>query len=177
MQREIWRDIKDYEELYQISNLGNIRSKKNCLNKKPSITNVGYYVVGLYNGKNKNYLVHRLVAQAFISNPNNYSDVNHKDGNKLNNNVNNLEWCSHKSNMVHARDILGVKTGPKGYIGKNSKLSKKVVQLDKNDNIIKIWDSISDVERELKISNGNICSCIKGKYHTSGGYKWKYYEI
>lgn len=177
MQREIWKDIKGYEDKYQISNFGNIRSKEynititnkygttflkkyNATYKKPTIANTGYYVVVLYNNKkHRTYLIHRLVAEHFIENPNNCECVNHIDGNKLNNNISNLEWCTHQENMAHAHNVLKVKTGPKGRIGNDSKLSKKIIQLDKDNNIIKIWHSMSDVERVLNISTSSISSC------------------
>ncbi len=111
-----WKPIKGYEGLYEVSNIGEIKALerlKNC-NKgygkikehimKPNHCKCEYYRVPLtdYNHKRKYYLIHRLVAQAFIPNPNNYGDVNHKDGNKLNNNVDNLEWCTRSDNLIHA---------------------------------------------------------------------------
>ena len=112
-EQEIWKDIKGYEGLYQVSNMGRIKSlKRKVKNKngyrianekiiKPVLTDTcKYYAVGLHkNKKRKTLLVHRLVAINFIPNPNNYTEVNHKDENKQNNNVNNLEWCNHKYNM------------------------------------------------------------------------------
>lgn len=106
---EIWRDIDGYEGLYQVSNLGNVlslhphRSKK----EKPKIIshdNIhGYHRVELHaNGNKTKFLVHRLVADMFLPNPDNKSEVNHKDGNKDNNTVDNLEWCTHRENMKHA---------------------------------------------------------------------------
>lgn len=94
---EIWKDIKGYEGLYQISNCGNVKSLKTNKNLYLSDSK-GYQRVGLYKGKRIMYAVHRLVAETFIPNPNNYPCVNHKDYNKKNNNVTNLEWCNHKYN-------------------------------------------------------------------------------
>ena len=116
MIKEIWKDIKDYEGLYQVSNLGNVRSVEKYIgvnNKfkrkikqkilKPSVVYNGYLRICLAkNGKHKMFRIHRLVAQTFLSNKNNYEDVNHKDGNKQNNCVNNLEWCSRKQNIIHS---------------------------------------------------------------------------
>ena len=98
--KEIYKDIKNYEGLYKISNMGNVLSlKTNKLLKINKITN-GYCAVQLCkNGKRKLFLVHRLVAEHFISNPNNYNEVNHKDENKHNNTAKNLEWCTRKYNM------------------------------------------------------------------------------
>ena len=172
---EIWKDIKNYEGKYQISNLGKVRSlldnRGKCRNKpiilKPSLNYKGYITINLtkYN-KQKHFFVHRLVAEAFIPNPNNYLEINHKDENKQNNNVNNLEWCTRKYNMH--------------YNGLNKKRnSKKVIQYDKNGNFIKEWKCIMDVQRELGINNANISQCCQKnkKYKSAGGYIWKYKEI
>lgn len=95
---EEWKDIKDYEGIYQVSNLGNIRNSKNKILHE-TITSKGYCVITLHkNGKRKKYKTHRLVAQAFLSNPNNLPQVNHMDENKFNNCVLNLEWCDNKYN-------------------------------------------------------------------------------
>lgn len=99
---EIWKPIKDYETRYQISNMGNIKSfyrgKETLL--KPQLNNTSpYLMIGLFkNNKLKRYLIHRLVAQHFIPNPDNLPEVNHKDENKYNNCADNLEWCTHKYN-------------------------------------------------------------------------------
>lgn len=116
--KEVWRQYKD--TIYEVSNLGRVRSKKieievNPINKSDYITTRGgnmrkpydkengYKAVMLKIGDSKrSYLIHRLVAECFLPNPNNYRCVNHKDGNKTNNTVNNLEWCTHTENMIHA---------------------------------------------------------------------------
>ena len=108
MQEEIWKDVVGYESLYQVSNLGNVKSMKYAyINKIRILTfhynKKGYRRVHLTKNKIDKYLsVHRLVAEAFIPNPNNYPQVNHKDGNKLNNSVDNLEWCTNEYNFQHA---------------------------------------------------------------------------
>ena len=106
---EIWKDIKGYEGHYKVSNLGNVKSfkygKETLLKRR--LTDRGYDTAMLYDkGKQKCFKIHRLVAQAFIPNLENKSEVNHIDGNKLNNSVDNLEWCTHKENITH-----GFKTG------------------------------------------------------------------
>lgn len=113
--KECWRDIKGYEGLYQVSNFGRIKALPKKRNNgtgyyiqkekimKPQLKNKRY--LGIYltkEGKHKNYLIHRLVAENFILNPNNYPQINHIDCNKLNNNVNNLEWCTQEWNLEHA---------------------------------------------------------------------------
>lgn len=112
---EIWRDIEGYEGKYQISNYGRIKSKKRLDTKnrpikerilKTSQKYYGYQTVGLtINGKTKYYYVHRLVAEAFIPNPNNYNEINHKDENATNNFVGNLEWCNHHYNCLYGTRI------------------------------------------------------------------------
>lgn len=125
--KECWKDIKNYEGKYQISNLGNIRSLKFINNRiekakirllKPQVRN-GYFVIHLSkHGKRKCYQVHRLVAQEFIENPNNYTIVNHKDYNPKNNKVDNLEWCTQKQNVNWSRcNMIG-----KNHISKNKKM-------------------------------------------------------
>lgn len=97
---EIWEDIEGYKGEYAISNLGRIKSIKNNIVMKPMLATNGYLVACLWhNGKQKKIVIHRLVAQAFVPNPNNYNEVNHIDENKTNNKADNLEWCTHKYNM------------------------------------------------------------------------------
>ena len=95
----IWRKIRDYDE-YSISEAGQVLHQGHELTPRP--TKTGYLRVGLWkNNKGKDFYIHRLVAEAFLPNPNHYPEINHKDGNKSNNNVTNLEWCSHRTNMKH----------------------------------------------------------------------------
>lgn len=118
--------------------------------------------------------VHRLVAEAFIPNPNNYPQVNHIDGNKLNNKVENLEWCTNEYNMKEA-----CRLGLRDHIYKKGKehcRSVKVNQYDLQGNFIKTWYCVKDIERELGFDNRNICACCRGKKPTAYKYKWKYAE-
>lgn len=118
---ENWKDIHGYENLYQVSDLGRVKSVKRNKILKNSKSSCGYYVIELYcNGKNKMFRINRLVAQAFIPNPENKTFVNHIDGNKLNNHVDNLEWCTAKENMIHASKtkLLSPSHGEKHYISK-----------------------------------------------------------
>lgn len=174
---EIWKDIKGYEGLYQVSNLGNIKSlekiqvfpngglnirKEKAL--KPNKMSNGYLNVRLYNSKQKGYGIHRLVAQAFIPNPNNYSQVNHIDGNKQNNFVDNLEWCDASYNQKHA-----IQTGLKKV--------HKVKQYDLKGNYIKTWKSIKEITNYYNISHACIINCCNGKLEKTHNYKWQYEEV
>lgn len=177
--KEIWKDIKGYEGLYQVSNLGRVKSlerykenhnKLQKVEKKikiPSLDNIGYLKTILYReNKQKNLRIHRAVAQAFIPNPNNYSQVNHKDGNKLNNNVNNLEWITSTGNIKHAWDN-----------GLRKHLKRPIYQLDLKGNYIKTWNNICEASRELNICRSSISACCNNyRSKTAGGYKWRFAE-
>ena len=159
---EIWKDLEDYPN-YQVSNMGRVKSLKFSKEKimKSSKNNNGYFVVSLCKeGKIKNYLVHRLVAQAFLPNPDSLPEVNHKDEIKTNNCVDNLEWCDCKYNI--------------NYGSRTEKTQKPILQFTKNGEFVRRWDGLRQVERELGFDNGNICSCLKGKYKTIGDYIWGY---
>lgn len=197
--KEIWRDIVGYEGLYQVSNLGRVRSMdrydnlKHFRKGKILIQHIytGYLYVSLCkNGKIKMYRVHRLVAMAFIPNPNNLPQVNHKDENKQSNIVENLEWCDARYNMNYGTAIERRSNSNKGKkrseetrkkIGDaergvyNTKKSKPILQIDKDTNeIIAEFPSIREVERQLGIKNQDISHCCKGKRNICGGYKWQY---
>lgn len=184
MKEEIWKNIRDYEGLYQISNNGNVKSLGRWVNTKckgkrwqegkilkPSVDKKGYlYVCLCKNGYMKNYYVHRLVAEAFISNPNNYPCVNHKDENKQNNCVENLEFCTVKYNVNY-----GTRNKRVAEKQTNGKLSKQVLQIDKTTNeVIAEFPSVSEVQRQLRIRISNISECCNGKLNTAGGFKWQY---
>lgn len=174
--KEIWKDIKGYEGLYQISNLGKVKNIKRLqydINKKvfvyiekekmlkPSKNKKGYLQVVLQKKKKrKSQKVHRLVAEAFISNPNNLPIVNHKDENKQNNCVDNLEWCNNKYNC--------------NYGSRNTKLAKKVNQYTKNNIFVKTYESMSEASKLLNIHHSHISDCCLGKRKSAGGYVWKY---
>ena len=166
---EEWRDIEGYEGLYQISNLGRVRSL-NCRGHKgcigiltPRLDGKGYEMVALYKeGKARNIKVHRLVAQAFIPNPNNYPQVNHKDENKTNNDVKNLEWCTNEYNHNY-----GTRNE---RVGKS--LSKKVICITTGE----IFNSMREACRKYNISVGSMTECCQGKRKTVGGYKWEYFK-
>lgn len=159
--------------MYQVSNLGRVKSlnyrhtgREKML--KLSVNNKGYIIVKLWkNRKFKSFRLHRLVAEAFIPNPNNLPFINHKSEIKTQNNVENLEWCDAKYNLNYGtrKERVAEKTT-------NGKCSKPVFQYDLNGNFIKEWPSTMEVERQLGISH--ISECCLGKRNTCGGFKWKY---
>lgn len=164
MSKEIWKDIEGYEGLYQVSNLGRVKSnlrKGRIL--KPSTTHDGYYNLTLSkNGQLKTYRVHRLVCSAFISNPLNKSEVNHIDGNKKNNSIENLEWCTRSENAKHAHKT-----------GLNSGKKVSVYQFDKLGRLVKTWKSQTIASKELRIPQSLISSCCKWKRKHAGGFTWR----
>ena len=166
---EIWKDIKGYEN-YQVSNYGRVRNKKTNRILKQHIQRGGYYKVSLYlDGKQNYYLVHRLVAIAFIPNPNNYKYVNHKNEIKTDNRVENLEWCSFEYNIN-----FGTRNIRSSESKINGKKSKAILQYDLQGNFIKEWPSISEIHRQLGFASSNISACCKGRFKSMYGYIWKY---
>jgi hypothetical protein len=176
---EIWKQILGFDGFYFVSNLGRIKSFKilNTQNKnkigiiKKQRNNKGYKIISVKFNKVKISLkVHRLVAMAFIPNPENKSQINHKDGNKSNNNVNNLEWATGSENVKHAFNT-GLK---EQYFGSEHYMSKCILQFDKSGIFLKKWDCMSDACRVYNIKLQSLSSCVSGKSKTCGGYKWQY---
>ncbi|WP_242227195.1 NUMOD4 domain-containing protein [Bacillus cereus group sp. BfR-BA-01315] len=176
---EIWKDIEGYEGYYQVSNTGKIKNKRNSRIRKNCLTKYGYLNVQLLiSGKDKTFQVHRLVAQAFIPNPNNKTQVNHIDGNKLNNNIDNLEWVTPKENMKHAWDIGlykdSVESIKKNAIKAQLATRKKVAQYSLDGDYIRTFDSMREASRLIgRGGNGSISACCNGKLKTAYGYVWK----
>lgn len=167
---EIWRYIEGYEGLYQVSNMGRIKSLKFGKEKilKSCKGSGGYlYLVLCKDGKNKPYLVHRLVASAFLNNPNNLPQINHIDEDKTNNKVENLEYCDAKYNMNYGSRIERM----------SKSLSTPILQFTKDGKFVRKWDSSMQVERELGINNSNISKCCKRKLKSAGGYLWMYAKV
>lgn len=158
-EREIWKDIPGYEGLYQISSFGKVKSL-HPNRKQNQLMNLlenarGYYRVHLTKGSKQNFkMVHRLVAETFLENPLNLPQVNHKDENKKNNHVNNLEWCSNLENQRYGTVIKR----------RAESCKKSILQCDILGNVIKEWDSAASVHRELGFSTGYLCDALKGKH-------------
>ena len=160
--KEVWRNILGYEGLYEISSSGIV--KRNGKIRKLCIHRNGYYFVTLYkNNKPKKYYIHRLVYKTFNDEVDmNGLEINHKDGNKGNNNLSNLELVTHQENVLHAYKCLGVRSN-----------AIKVVQYDKKFNKIKTWKSSLEASIALNINQGSISSCCNGKIKHAGGYIWE----
>lgn len=172
---EVWKDIVGYEGLYQVSSQGKVISlPKMCGIRwdngrilKPFVNKDGYLVVTLsLNNKSKHFQVHRLVAEAFIPNPEQLPCVNHKDLCVNNNNVSNLEWCSWAYNNTYG-----------GRAKKSAKKNlKPILQYDLEGNFIKEWAGGSEIKKELGYSPTHIYSCCTGKRNKSRGFIWKFKE-
>ena len=190
---EIWKDIKDYEGLYQISNNGKVKALEKIIwngqgylhfpekIRKLNPDKDGYLNITLSNkGKAKTFKIHRLVAEAFLPNPDNLPEVNHKDGDKTNNNVSNLEWCTRKENQRHAFRIglinqKGERNPMYGRLGVDNPNSIPIYQLNKyTGDIIREYDSLASAGRDLEVNTGKICLVCQGKRNSAYGYKWKY---
>lgn len=179
MNKEIWKDIKGYEGLYQASNLGRIKSLNfNGTNKEKILkprTGNRYYMIALFKDKKrKDLLLHRIIAETFIENKENKPYVNHKDENCFNNSVENLMWVTHKENMnwgTRNQRIAFKNTN-------NPKKCKKIAQYTLNGELIKIYNSINSACQELNINHSHIGQCCNNEYgrKTAYGYKWKYVE-
>lgn len=190
---ERWKDIKDFEGFYKISDYGRVKSLERFIDKshhylqkilKQSKDKDGYLMVRLSkNGKAKQYRVHQLVGKYFVDNPKNKPIFNHlKPVTKeyCNNHYTNLIPSTYSENILYAYEIGRKikKNQYKGVYGKDNPFSKKVAQYDLCDNLIKIWDCINDVERELGYNHSLISSVCRHnrRMKTYKGYKWKYYK-
>lgn len=190
---EIWKDVVGYEGLYEVSNFGRVRSRVNnheVLRTEPKMlklvkNNNGYIRISLCKeGKKVSKAVHRMVAEAFLENPSNLPQVNHKDEDRTNNFIffdengtvvpekSNLEWCDAKHNIN-----WGTRTEKNAMARLNHpKMSKKVYQFDLEGNLVKTWPSTYEVERQTGWAEQNISACCLGKYKTAHGFVWRYSE-
>lgn len=179
--REIWKPVVGWEDCYMVSSLGRVKSvdryvnhrKEGCYQfikgkiRKTKYNNGGYEMVSLQkNGKDKTYLVHRLVAQAFIPNPDNLPEVNHKDENTKNNRLENLEWCDRIYNLHYGTAMQR----------RAEKESVPIIQFTLDGELIRKWDSMQAVMKELGINRGNISNACSGRCKSAGNSKWEYYD-
>lgn len=170
----MWKRIPEYPR-YLVSDAGEVYSERAGKVLKPAISKFGYERVALYkeNGEVHTIMVHRLVASAFLENPDSLPQVNHINEDRLDNRLENLEWCTASYNI--------------NYGGRNEKVSKKlrdfkeqtvarrIEQVDlKTGAVVKTWTSMREIERELGFAHSNIYACCTGRRNTRGGYLWRY---
>lgn len=186
---EEWKDIKEYEGLYQVSSLGRVKSLDRTnikFNRSVPLrgrmlklnTNIhGYPFVTIYkNGVCRSRTVHRLVAEAFILNPEAKPQVNHINGCKSDNRVDNLEWVTASDNQKHSFRVLGTKNSMKGKCGNLNAKSKTVLQMDMNCVVIAEYESAYEASRCTSGSPQGISRCCRGVRNSHRGFKWKYKE-
>lgn len=181
---ENWKPVVGYEGLYEVSDLGRVKSLnwrnrgfERCLYLKPH--NKGYLQVELAkDGAKKMYTVHRLVATAFVENPNGYPLINHKDENKLNNKAENLEWCTSSYNARYSIEKHPERTqgrsGRKGCHYKGINSEKQIVQTTLDGTEIRVWENSRTVFLETGMSDWSISECCRGNRHKAYGFKWHY---
>lgn len=189
MNEEVWVDIKGYEGIYQISNLGRVRSLDRWINHirgekiikgkllKPNNCK-GYLSVDLCkDGKRNHIKIHRLVAEAFIPNPEDKPCVDHINTNPSDNRVENLRWVTYRENNLNPLTNIHM-SGKNSFWfakkGKEHSKAKPIIQMNDWGKIINIWDSAADAHRELDIPFTSISFCCSGRYKSAGGYKWAF---
>lgn len=183
---DVWMDVLGYEGIYKISRFGDVktieRKQPNGTSfyrariRKITVTPKGYHRINLCKlSKQKAFFIHRLVAIAYLSNPNNYSQINHIDGDKSNNHVSNLEWCSDLQNKEHAKYVLGVRPSNLGVLGSTKK--KSVFKIDINTgSIICKYDSLSEAKRGTPEATNvaGIGNAANGIQKSAFGFIWKF---
>lgn len=164
LKMEFFKEIVGFEGLYRISNYGRIISISKKIEMKQRPNDQGYMKVSLCKDNvKKRFFVHRLVALTFLPNPNNYPCINHKDGNKQNNRMLNLEWCTHSQNIQHSYD-------------KGLRKTKMVGQYDNNGNLIKVYKNCYQASKETGIDYHTLYFALRGVYKYIGGCNWYYVE-
>ena len=174
---EFWKPVGGFEGLYEVSNLGRVKSVERIVGgrwgkytvkekfRKLNRDKDGYLTVTLYsNGGAKKFMVHRLVAESFIPNPHNLPEINHKDEDKTNNCADNLEWCTTCYNIHYGTAIQR----------RALKFSKTVYQYSINGEFIREWPSVMDIQRILGYWNGSISACCRNERNTAYNFKWSY---
>lgn len=174
---EIWRDVVGYEDTHQVSNLGRVRVKERVINTstgkrkyKSKLLSIqtsveGYkFVILIVNNNRKTAYIHRLIAEAFIPNPDNLPCVNHKDEDKSNNSIENLEWCTVAYNNTYGTRLERV----------SKTRSKAIIQYSLDDKFIRIWDSTREAAKFIGCCRENINRCLVGDTKTAFGFKWRY---
>ena len=167
--------IKDYEGIYKVSEDGKIFTWDN-VEKKQTLGKRKYFVVSLWkNNKRKTVYVHRIVAQAFLKNPQNKKYINHKDGNKQNNQITNLEWVTAGENKSHSFKVLGERHWNKDRFGWDSPYSKPIEMIDlKTGVVVNVFGGVSEAARIVNTSQGNISMVCAGKRKSAASYGWRY---
>lgn len=188
--KEEWKPVVGYEGYYVVSNCGNVYSLRSNKVLKPIKTRAGYLRVHLsVNGIWKGLAVHRLVALAFIPNPENKPTVNHINEIKTDNRADNLQWATMREQNIHGTRIERVKAhtdylnrgidyavvaSKHDYKNINRKQMRAVLQYSKDGNFIARFDGLSIAARQVGVSVGHLCSCLKGRGRSCGGYRWEY---
>lgn len=182
---EIWKDIPGYESLYKVSNLGNVLSlnyarRGFAKQLTPKCNSAGRLWVELAkDGKRKPMLIHRLVGMAFIPNPNNYPQINHKDENPKNNHADNLEWCTQEYNIRYFYD----RRTQEWFMNRSEtpryrkRITMAVDQFTKDGVFIRRWNNSRQVMTELGLSDWSISECCRGNRKSAYGYVWRYASI
>lgn len=179
MNNEIWKPIEGTDGKYEVSNAGRVRSLNYLGHGKTkeikTWNNRGYRRVNLHiGGKKKNFLLHRIIAETFIPNPENKSEVNHKDGNKCNNDVSNLEWTTRDENRIHADESGLRKRSIEALIDSNKRLSKPIVAISVTTGEEFLFTSIQEAQRA--IGTKDINRVLNGKQRQAKGYTYRYAE-